>query len=63
MAKQVSIELVSNGYIIGFPGCQEVHKSLEDVFSSLLHFYEGRTKSFIGDSYGRVDIIREYNER
>ena len=62
MAKQVGIESVSNGYIVSFPGCQEVHKTLDDVFSSIFQFYEGRAECFRGNSYGKVEIIRAYKE-
>jgi hypothetical protein len=59
-----TIEKVSNGYIIRTsPGYlqhnEKVFHKLEEVFEELLSHFEGRCKSFGGDSYGEIRIIRE----
>lgn len=59
---KIEIEKVSNGYIIQSDVNKEVHESLDNVLDHLLSVFEGRSRYFTGDSYGKVIIEREPNE-
>jgi hypothetical protein len=56
----MNIRKVKNGYIFTDKfGSEEIHTTLESVFSKLLLIFEGRSKLFKGDSFGAVEIHRK----
>ena len=60
----MNIRKVKNGYITTDEnGIEEVHTSLESVFSDLLLSFEGRSKWFGGDLFGVVEIHRTPNDK
>lgn len=65
---KIEIEKVTNGYIArrkvmaGFENDIRVFNTLDDLFEYLLLLLEGRSTSFSGDSYGKVEIIRKRDE-
>jgi len=58
----MNIRKIKNGYIIT-DGSEEIHTTLESVFSNLLLHFEGRGKYFGGDSFGVVEIHRKPNDK
>ena len=52
------IEKVTNGYITtDSKGIKTIHANISDMFSDLLLHFEGKSKSFGGDSFGVVRVI------
>lgn len=55
----MEIEQVSNGYIVTNDlDTKEICATLDEVFSSLLLHFEGRSLNFSGDSFGKVVVKR-----
>jgi len=52
----MTIEKVSNGYIVRTAHRTEVYTDLVKVFETALLHFEGKGKYFGGDSFGRVVI-------
>jgi len=60
----MNLRKIKNGYIITDRfGSEEIHTTLESVFSNLLLHFEGRGKWFSGDSFGVVEIHRKPNDK
>ena len=60
----MEIKQVRNGYIMKKAnGIEEIHTTLEEVFSTMLLDFEGRGKYFGGDSFGVVEIHREPTDK
>lgn len=55
---KITIESVSNGYVVEYTATKYVYKTSEEVFDALLQSFEGLSPSFIGKSYGKVIIER-----
>lgn len=55
-----SIAKVDNGYELQHSWRNEVFKTLDEVFTAMLLYCEGRGESFGGNSYGKVVIQREW---
>ena len=58
MIPDVSIQKAHNGYILTIDHIPEVYYTIDDVFSRLLLYFEGRCKDFTGDQQGSVVIER-----
>lgn len=57
----MNIEKASNGYVVrepGFSSTTSVYKTLDELCAALLFKFEGRSESFGGGSYGKIEIIR-----
>ena len=54
----IKIQKVSNGYILEKGIETLVYPSIEELFNDLLLFFEGKSSTLLGDSYGEVKILR-----
>ena len=52
----MTIEKVSNGYVLVLGGRTEIATSIEEVFERQLMFFEGKGKNFGGEMYGKVTV-------
>jgi len=59
----MKVDRVCNGYIVELPAETNVFATLEEVFEWMLMHYEGRSSCFIGSSYGKVTVRREFEEK
>lgn len=61
-SNEITIRPADGGYIVTerqFGGRERIFPSLEALFKYLLQRYEGRSEVFKGNSYGKVEIVRE----
>ena len=54
----ITIQKVSNGYILEKGIETLVYPSTQELFNDLLVFFEGKASTLPGDSYGEVRILR-----
>ena len=59
----ISIQQVSNGYVVILPHVRKVFHELEEVFQALLGHFEGRYAGLQGEAYGVVIISRDAPEQ
>jgi hypothetical protein len=56
----MQIEKCSNGYIMSYPGGKKtVGLNIESIFGIMLCYFEGKSETFYGESYGKVDVSYE----
>ena len=56
--KDVTIEQISNGYVVITIARRWYAPTFEEICSYLLQLFEGRADTFTGDLYGTVQIVR-----
>jgi len=62
MSADIGINSARNGYIIRTLTGTEVYRTLEEVFERILLYYEGRSPTFAGSGFGKVEIVRGSEE-
>lgn len=61
----ISIEVISNGYILTYKHTREVYKEeeIEKLYNRILQIMTGKASSFGGEFFGEVRINFDKNKR
>jgi len=56
----MQIEKCLNGYIMTYPdGRERISHDIESIFENMLYYFEGKSHTYHGDSYGTVVVSYE----